>query len=203
MSVQHKAQRIGVFVDVQNMYYSAKNMYKAKVNFKAILEQAVNKRTLIRALAYVIKADVKDEKNFFEALQNIGYEVKAKDLQIFIGGHKKGDWDVGIAMDAIELAPKLDVIILASGDGDFIPLVEHLKRAFGCKVEVMAFGKSTSSKLIEAAVYFNDLDKNKKFLMGSSYKKTNFSPQKPTLPSKKVESTIKKLVPKKVVSKKK
>ena len=166
MSVQHKAQRIGVFVDVQNMYYSAKNMYKAKVNFKAILEQAVNKRTLIRALAYVIKADVKDEKNFFEALQNIGYEVKAKDLQIFIGGHKKGDWDVGIAMDMIELAPRLDTVILVSGDGDFIPLLQHLRRALGCRVEVIAFEKTASSKLQEEADLFVNLDKNKnKFLI--------------------------------------
>lgn len=166
MPVQHKAQRIGVFVDVQNMYYSAKNMYNAKVNFKAILEEAVSKRTLIRALAYVIRADVKDEKNFFDVLENMGYEIKAKDLQIFAGGHKKGDWDVGIAMDMIELAPKLDTIVLVSGDGDFIPLLQHLRRALGCRVEVIAFGKSASSKLREEADLFADLDKNKnKFLI--------------------------------------
>ncbi len=168
MSIQHKAQRVGVFVDVQNMYYSAKNMYNAKVNFKSILNEAVSGRTLIRAIAYVIKADVKDEGNFFDVLEKIGFEVNSKDLQIFVGGHKKGDWDVGIAMDAIELAPKLDTIILVSGDGDFIPLLQHLKRAIGCRVEVIAFGKSASSKLKGEADLFVDLDKNKKkFLIPS------------------------------------
>ena len=166
MTTQHKGQRVGVFVDVQNLYYSAKNLYKAKVNFREILKQAVKLRTLVRAIAYVIKADIKDEKNFFDALTNMGFEVKAKDLQTFWSGHKKGDWDVGIAMDCIELATKLDTIVLVSGDGDFIPLVQHLSKAMGCKVEVMAFGKSASSKLKEAADLFVDLDKDaKKFLM--------------------------------------
>ncbi len=163
---KNRGQRVGVFVDVQNMYYSAKNVYNAKVNFKEILRQGVAGRELIRAIAYVIKADIKEEKNFFEALSKIGFEVKAKDLQVFIGGTKKGDWDIGIAMDAIELAPRLDTIVLVSGDGDFLPLVEHLKRALGCRVEVMAFGKSTNAKLAEAADEFFDLDSNpKRFLI--------------------------------------
>jgi uncharacterized LabA/DUF88 family protein len=165
---QHKEQRVGVFVDVQNMYYSAKNLYKSKVNFKALLRSAVGARKLVRAIAYVIKADIKEEKNFFEALENIGFEVKSKDLQVFFGGAKKGDWDIGIAMDAIELAPKLDTIILVSGDGDFTPLVEHLRRAMGCRLEVVAFGKTASSKLVGAADHFTDLDKgHRRFLMRS------------------------------------
>ncbi|MBI2134143.1 NYN domain-containing protein [Candidatus Woesearchaeota archaeon] len=161
----HKEQRVGIFVDVQNLYYSAKNLYNTKVNFREILKTAVGGRKLIRAIAYVIKADVKDESNFFDALENIGYEVRAKDLQIFIGGAKKGDWDIGIAMDAIELAPRLDTIVLISGDGDFLPLLQHLRRALGCRVEVMAFGKTASKKLIEEADRFTDMDGNKKFLM--------------------------------------
>lgn len=165
VSNMYKEQRIGVFVDVQNMYYSARYLYKAKVNFKAILKEAVRERNLIRAIAYVIKADVKDEINFFDALKNLGYEVKAKDLQVFYGGAKKGDWDIGIAMDAIELAPKLDAIVIVSGDGDFVPLVQHLKHAIGCYVEVIAFKRSSSQKLIEEADNFIDLDVNhEKFL---------------------------------------
>ena len=164
----YKEQRVGVFVDVQNMYYSARNIYKAKVNFKTILKEAVRNRQLIRAIAYVIKADVKDESNFFEVLKSLGYEVKAKDLQIFYGGAKKGDWDIGIAMDMIELAPKLDAVMLISGDGDFVPLVKHLKHAVGCYVEVMAFGKSSSQNLIEQADNFVDLGLNpQKFLIKS------------------------------------
>lgn len=163
---KHKGQRVGVFIDVQNMYYSAKQMYGAKVNFKEILKEAVKGRNLVRAIAYVIKADIKEEQGFFEALKNIGFEVKSKDLQIFYGGQKKGDWDIGIAMDTIELAHKLDTIILVSGDGDFAPLVQHLKRAIGCRVEIIAFGKSASAKLIEEADEFTDLDENpKKYLI--------------------------------------
>jgi len=164
--ITYKGQRVGVFVDVQNMYYSAKNLYNAKLNFAELLKSATRGRTLIRAIAYVIKADVKDEKNFFEALEKIGFEVKSKDLQVFYGGAKKGDWDIGIAMDMIELAPKLDTVVLVSGDGDFVPLVQHLSRAFGCRVEVMAFGKSSSAKLKEVADSFVDLDKEaRKYLI--------------------------------------
>src|ERR1043166_8924677 len=143
-------QRVGVFVDVANMYYSAKAMYQKKVNFKEVLSEALGGRTLIRAIAYVVQADIPEEGSFFEALEHIGFEVKAKDLQIFYGGHKKGDWDVGIAMDTIRLASKLDVVVVVSGDGDFIPLVEYLK-FMGQKVEVAAFGRSASGKLQEVA----------------------------------------------------
>jgi uncharacterized LabA/DUF88 family protein len=162
----NKQQRVGVFVDVQNMYYSAKNLYKAKVNFKSVLQEAVKGRNLIRAIAYVIEAQELKEKNFFDALQNIGFEIKAKELQVFYGGMKKGDWDIGIAMDCIELAPKLDTIILVSGDGDYKELIEHLQKAMGCRVEVIAFGRSASSKLKDTADEFVDLDRNyKKFLI--------------------------------------
>src|SRR3989338_7197382 len=149
LHTHYKGQRVGVFVDIQNLYYSAKHLYNSKVNFKEVLTEAVNGRSLIRAIAYVIKADVKEEQNFFDALSNIGFEVKSKDLQTFYGGNKKGDWDIGIAMDMIELAPKLDTVVLISGDGDFVPMVRHLRHAMGARVEVMAFGKSGSSKLKE------------------------------------------------------
>ena len=157
----NKEQRVSVFVDVQNMYYSAKNLYSAKVNFAQVLRNAVMGRKLVRAIAYVIKADIKEEKNFHDALEAIGYEVKSKDLQTFAGGAKKGDWDIGIAIDAIELANKLDTVVLVSGDGDFVPLVDHLKRAMGCRVEVMAFGPSSSGKLRDEADEFIDMDKTK------------------------------------------
>jgi uncharacterized LabA/DUF88 family protein len=150
-------QRVGVFVDTQNLYYSAKNLYGAKVDFRKILEVGVNKRHLIRAIIYVIRADIPEEESFFEALRNIGYEVKIKELRSYYDGTKRGDWDMGIAIDTIKLSEKLDTVILVSGDGDFVALVEHL-RARGVRVEVMAFGKSTSSELRRAANDFIDLD---------------------------------------------
>jgi len=161
---RQRNQRIGVFVDVQNMYYSAKNLYKTKANFRAILKDAIAERKIIRAIAYVIKADVKDEKTFYDALEEMGFEVKSKDLQVFYGGAKKGDWDVGIAMDVMRLAPKLDTVVLVSGDGDFSDLLEHAK-SLGCRTEVLAFGKTTSHRLMEVADLFIDLDKNKNYLL--------------------------------------
>lgn len=161
MAIKNPEQRVGVFVDVSNMYYSAKNLYDgAKVDFGKVLKMAVADRKLIRAIAYVIKADIKEEQSFFEALGKAGYEVKTKDLQIFIGGAKKGDWDVGITVDAIKMADKLDTIILVSGDGDYEPLLTYLQENKGCYCEVYAFGRTTSAKLIDKTDEFHDLDEN-------------------------------------------
>lgn len=157
--VKHKQQRVGVFIDTQNLYHSAKNLYKRKVNFGEVLKEAVQGRVLVRAIAYVITSEAGDEKGFFEALQKMGIETKTKNLQVFAGGAKKADWDVGLAVDAISLSSKLDSIVLISGDGDFVPLVEYLKLSSGCQVEVVSFGKSTSGKLIDASDDFIDLDK--------------------------------------------
>ena len=163
--LKRKEQRVGVFVDVQNLYYSAKNLYGRKVNFGEVLRTAVAGRKLIRAIAYVVKAQNVDEQKFFEALDNQGFEVKMKDLQVFFGGHKKGDWDVGIAVDIIRLSPKLDVVVLVTGDGDFVPLVEYLKN-HGQYVETVAFSGSASSQLISEADEFTDLGKQKlKYLL--------------------------------------
>ena len=167
--IKHKNQRVGVFIDTQNLYHSAKNLFKSRVNFGAIVKEAVAGRQLVRAIAYVITTESGEEKGFFEALGKVGMETKTKPLQIFFGGAKKADWDVGIAVDAIKVAPKLDTIILASGDGDFVPLVEYLQINEGCQVEVVAFGKSSSLQLKEAADDFLDLggEGAQKFLIPS------------------------------------
>ena len=166
MTTQHAAQRVGVFVDVQNMYYSARNLYQKKVNFGAILKEAVGSRQLVRAIAYVIRAEVEQEHNFFEALSNQGFEVRAKDLQTFAGGGKKGDWDVGLAMDVLKIGPKIDVVVLVSGDGDYVDLVRYVKEVVGARFEVIAFGETTSSKLMDEVHQFTDMSKAKnKFLL--------------------------------------
>jgi uncharacterized LabA/DUF88 family protein len=164
--IKHKEQRVGIFIDAQNLYHSAKNLYHARVNFGAIVKDALAGRVLIRALAYVITTESGEEKGFFEALEKMGIETKTKNLQVFAGGAKKADWDVGLAVDAIKMAPKLDTVIIVSGDGDFIPLVEYLKMNEGCQVEVVSFGKSSSGKLKEAVDDFLDLDENpRKYLL--------------------------------------
>jgi uncharacterized protein (TIGR00288 family) len=156
-SIRHKEQRVAVFIDTQNLYHSAKNIYHSKVNFDAVLKAAVGERHLIRALAYVVTTESGEEQAFFEALEKIGIEVKTKDLQIFFGGAKKADWDVGMAIDAATYTKKVDAIVIATGDGDFVPLVEYAK-ANGCQAEVIAFGRSSSARLRESAHSFIDMD---------------------------------------------
>ncbi len=167
--IKHKEQRVALFIDTQNLYHSAKNLYGQKVNFENVLKNTIAGRKLVRAIAYVITSESGDEKNFFEALQKLGIELKTKDLQVFSGGAKKADWDVGLAIDTIKTSHKVDAIIIASGDGDFVPLLEYLKTNGGCQAEVISFGKSSSSRLIEVADDFIDMDKNPaEYLIGKA-----------------------------------
>jgi len=156
MSIKPKEQRVEVLIDVQNLYYSARNLHQAKVNFKEVLKKSIAGRKFIRAFAYVVRTKTGEEKSFFEALIKLGIETKVRDLQEFYGGGKKADWDVGIVIDAIRTAPGVDVVVLCSGDGDFIPLVEYLKNQ-GKRVEVIAFGKATSARLKEVVDEVIDL----------------------------------------------
>ena len=156
--IKHPEQRVGVFIDTQNLYHSAKNLYHARVNFGNVLKDSLAGRRLVRARAYAVTTESGEETNFFEALSKVGIEMRLKELQVFAGGAKKADWDVGMAVDAIAAAPKLDTVVLFTGDGDFVPLVEYLQMHSGCQVEVVSFGRSTSLKLKEAADDFFDLD---------------------------------------------
>lgn len=173
MNTPHNAQRVGIFVDVQNIYHSAKNLYHSRVNFNEMIKTLVGKRSLIRAMAYVVKSDTGEgeegtltkEASFFEALRKTGLELRLKDLQIFAGGMKKADWDVGMAVDAIRMANFLDVVILVTGDGDFIPLVEYLKWGLGRQVEVASFSRTSSGRLREVADVFVELETIPKILM--------------------------------------
>ncbi|MFC1700810.1 NYN domain-containing protein [Patescibacteria group bacterium] len=170
--IKHKEQRVAVLIDVSNMYHSAKNIYNARVNFKEILKTAVAGRKLIRAVSYLIRTESGEEKAFSEALVKMGLEIKMKDLQIFYGGMKKADWDVGICIDAIKLSSIVDVIVLVSGDGDYVPMVEYLKNQ-GRQVEAIAFGKSASAKLRESVDDFIDLSEYPgKYLLKSKTKRT-------------------------------
>ena len=107
------------------------------------------------------------EDSFFEALEKTGVELRMKDIQIFPGGVKKADWDVGMAVDAIRMADFLDTVILVTGDGDFIPLVEYLKWGKGRMVEVAAFTRSSSAKLKEVADEFINLEDIPNIIMTS------------------------------------
>ncbi len=165
--LKHPDQRVGVFIDVQNLYYSARHLHGKKVHFGNIVREAVAGRKLIRAIAYVVRTESQDEQPFFEALYNQGIETREKDLQIFSSGTKKADWDVGLTVDAIRLSSSLDAVILVSGDGDYVPLVEYLQKSTGKQVEVVAFVETTSSKLVDACDDFVNLSEGKEmFLIG-------------------------------------
>ena len=169
--IQHTSQRVAVLIDTQNLYHSARNLFNARVNFASVLEAAVADRQLVRAIAYLITTESQDESQFFEALVKMGIETKSKELQIFYGGNKKADWDVGIAVDAITLAQKVDALVLVTGDGDFCPLVEYLKHE-GVQVEVVSFAKSTSAKLVSVADAFLDLGEDYRQYIMTSHNKS-------------------------------
>ncbi len=219
---QYSNQRVGIFVDVANLYHSAKNLYQGRVNYAELIKHLVGGRQLIRAMAYVVRSEgvepqhpagygerrpgmpggavplrrgrmaekdhaaaaelvpasvggegngggTSSEASFFEALEKAGLELRMKDLQIYAGGMKKGDWDVGLTVDVIRMMPFLDVIILVTGDGDYIPLVNYVKWAGGRVVEVASFRRSASSKLVEAADEFVNIETIPRAIMKPRY----------------------------------
>lgn len=168
---RRKNHRIGVFADVQNLYHSAKNIHRGRVNFGELLKLAVSDRELVRAMAYVVKGgETEEEQAFFDALKKSGFELKMKDIQVFSSGAKKADWDVGLAIDVIAMSRQLDVVVLISGDGDFVPLVQYLQHLGGI-VEVVSFGRSTSLRLKEVCNNFIDLDDHKGVILRGTARK--------------------------------
>ncbi len=175
MMQKNTDQRVGIFIDIQNLYHSSKNLYNARVNYKELIKALVAERKLIRAMAYVVKTESilaaaatstgKSESTFFDALKQSGIELRMKDIQVFPGGEKKADWDVGMAIDAVRMSDFLDVIILVTGDGDFVPLVDYVKWGKGRQVEVCAFSRSTNAKLREVADEFIAIEEIPKVLM--------------------------------------
>jgi len=156
MESAHSAQRVGVLVDSQNLYHTAQSLYTRNIDYAALLEAAVDDRSLVRSIAYVIRADSTDEDKFFDALSDIGFETRIKPIRTYADGTKKADWDVGMSLDAVTLADHVDAIVLCTGDGDFTRLCSHLRHE-GVRVEVMAFQSSTADSLIDAADTFTDM----------------------------------------------
>ncbi len=189
----HSAQRVAVFIDTQNLYHSARSNYRANVNYQELLNRAVSERQLVRAFAYVIKSEEGTEEKFHEAIEELGIEIRIKDLQVFHTGAKKADWDVGIAVDMIRLTEKVDVIVLASGDGDFLEVMRYCQSR-GVRVEIMAFDKTTNAKLMDEADLFTDLgDKKNGFLIsGKTYNraKSGYGNSKPSSNIQKTQNSL-------------
>ena len=159
MQVTQPGQRTAVLADAQNLYHTARSLYERNIDYEALLEDAVADRELTRAIAYVIRANSPEEESFFDALQDIGFETRLKDIKTFDDGTKKADWDVGLSLDAVSLAPHADVVVLCTGDGDFARLCRYLRHE-GVKVEAMGFEESTAEELVEAADHFRNLSDN-------------------------------------------
>lgn len=146
-------QRVAVFIDVQNMFYAAKHLYGSKLNFTRLLDYIAKGRPLNRAIAYIVRTPEIDQSNFLTMLRSNGYETRVKDLKQRPDGTAKGDWDMGMALDAIAISDKVDVVALVTGDGDFVELVNVLK-ARGIRVEVYSFPYSTAEELRHSATEF-------------------------------------------------
>jgi len=161
----HSGQRVAVLADAQNLYHSAQSLYSRNIDYAALLDAAVDDRQLTRAIAYVIRADAPEEESFFEALVDIGFETRIKDIKTFGDGSQKADWDVGMSLDAVTLANHVDTVVLCTGDGDFSRLCSHLRHE-GVRVEVLCFRDSTAEELVDAADSFLDLsERDDEFLL--------------------------------------
>ena len=146
-------ERVGVFVDVQNMFYAAKDRFERRVDYIKLLDLIVGPRQLLCAYAYIVQIPEIKQGNFISLLEHNGYTIRSKDLRLRGDGSAKGDWDVGIAVDVVSMLRSLDVVILASGDGDFCPLAELIKQQQK-RIEVVAFEHNTSMDLQAMADQF-------------------------------------------------
>jgi uncharacterized LabA/DUF88 family protein len=143
--------RVAIFVDVQNVYYTVKQAHGCHFNYQAFWNQATSDRSIVAAYAYAIDRQDPKQMQFQKILQGIGFEVKLKPFIQRSDGSAKGDWDVGITIDMLEAAPNIDVAVLVSGDGDFDLVVQKIRSAHAVNVEVYGEPKLTAASLIQAA----------------------------------------------------
>ena len=151
-------EKVAIFVDVQNIYYTTRQSYQRHFNYAKFWEQATANREVVAAFAYAIDKGDSKQLGFQQILRNIGFEVKLKPYIQRSDGSAKGDWDVGITLDAIEYATKVDVIVLLSGDGDFDLLLNKTRKVYAVTTEVYGVQALTSSSLINAASRFMTID---------------------------------------------
>lgn len=153
-------ETVVVLVDVQNIYYTTRQAHGCNFDYNAFWKQATSGRRVVKAIAYAIERGDEKQRQFQNILKAIGFEVKLKPFIQRADGSAKGDWDVGITLDAIEYAAMADVVVLASGDGDFDLLVNKMKTAYGAHVEVYGVAKLTSMSLVSAASKYIPIDGN-------------------------------------------
>ncbi|WP_019866685.1 LabA-like NYN domain-containing protein [Methylovulum miyakonense] len=151
-------EKVAIFVDVQNIYYTTRQRYQRHFNYHAFWAQATANRTVVAAFAYAIDKGDSKQLGFQQILKTIGFEVKLKPFIQRSDGSAKGDWDVGITLDVIDYAPQVDVVILLSGDGDFDLLLNKVRVAYGVVAEVYGVSPLTAPSLIQASNRFIAID---------------------------------------------
>ena len=151
-------QTVAIFVDVQNIFHTVKDSFGCHFNYTAFWNAVTAERKVVHAFAYAIDRGDPQQIRFQQILKSIGFEVKLKPFIQRSDGSAKGDWDVGITLDMIELAREVDVAVLASGDGDFDLVVRKLKDKYKVQVEVYGARKLTAASLIQAATRFIPID---------------------------------------------
>lgn len=153
-------EKVAIFVDVQNVYYTARQAFGQNFDYNLFWSKATNNRELVKAVAYAIDKGDRKQNEFQNILRAIGFEVKLKPFIQRSDGSAKGDWDVGITIDAMEFATSVDVIVLVSGDGDFDLLAKKIRDDWGKRVEVYGVAKLTANSLVDAASEFFPIDRS-------------------------------------------
>tara|TARA_B100001093_G_scaffold133062_1_gene125774 strand:- start:56 stop:529 length:474 start_codon:yes stop_codon:yes gene_type:complete len=151
-------EKVNIFVDVQNIYYTTKQIYKSHFNYNAFWKRVTSNREVVQAIAYGIDRGDEKQKQFQNILRGIGFELKLKPFIQRSDGSAKGDWDVGITIDVMEYAKDADVVVLASGDGDFDLLMSKIRNDFGVSAEVYGVADLTARSLINAASKFTPIE---------------------------------------------
>lgn len=151
-------EKVAIFVDVQNIYYTTKQSYQRHFNYNAFWSQATTDRVVMAANAYAIDKGDSKQQGFQQILRNIGFEVKLKPYIQRSDGTAKGDWDVGITIDVLEHANQVDTIILLSGDGDFDLLLSKVRNVYSVTTEVYGVPGLTAPSLVNAANRFIPID---------------------------------------------
>ena len=151
-------KKVVVFVDVQNIYYTTKQVHNCHFNYNAFWAKATSNREVVKAIAYAIDRGDEKQKQFQNILKGIGFEIKLKPFIQRSDGSAKGDWDVGITIDVMDYAKKSNVVVLASGDGDFDLLINKIRKDFGVSVEVYGVAQLTATSLINAASKFVSIE---------------------------------------------
>ncbi len=151
-------QKISLFVDVQNIYYTCRQAYQANFDYNKFWARVTDQREVASAFAYATDRGDEKQRQFQNILRAIGFNVRLKPMLKRLDGSTKADWDVGIALDVYEAAQRGDAIVLASGDGDFTILLERIRQRFDTTSEVYGVPKLTADALIAAADKFVAID---------------------------------------------